>query len=92
MAHLTRDSKKLQDRVRRIRGQVEAIERSLTERRDCEDVLQLIAAVRGATASLMAEVIEEHIRFHVLDPEGSPDAKRGRAAEQLIDVLRTYLK
>ncbi len=92
MAHLTRESKKLQDRVRRIRGQVEAIERSLSEKRECEEVLQLIAAVRGATASLMAEVVEEHLRFHVLDPEARADPKRERAAQQLIDVLRTYLR
>jgi DNA-binding FrmR family transcriptional regulator len=92
MAHLVRDKKKLLTRVRRLRGQVEAIERALEQERECEDVLQLIAAVRGATAGLMAEVVEGHVRFHLVDPDRHPTSKEARAAQQLIDVLRTYLK
>jgi DNA-binding FrmR family transcriptional regulator len=92
VAHLSRDKKKLLMRVRRIRGQVEAIERALDDEQECEDVLQLIAAVRGATAGLMVEVMEGHIRFHVLDPDARPNAKQTQAAQQLIDVLKTYLK
>ena len=92
VAHLSRDKKKLLMRVRRIRGQVEAIERALDDEQECEDVLQLIAAVRGATAGLMTEVMEGHIRFHVLDPDARPNAKQTQAAQQLINVLKTYLK
>lgn len=92
MAHLTRDKKKLLLRVRRLRGQVEAVERALEEERECEDVLQLIAAVRGATAGLMAEVVEGHVRFHLVDPDRRPTSAQARAAQQLIDVFKTYLK
>ena len=67
MAHTTRDKEKLLIRVRRIRGQVEAIERALKEEQECGDLLQLVAACRGALNGLMAELVEGHIRFHVLD-------------------------
>jgi FrmR/RcnR family transcriptional regulator, repressor of frmRAB operon len=92
MAHTTRESKKLLTRVRRIRGQVEAIERALESDQECADVLQLMAACRGALNGLMAEVIEGHVRFHVLSPQATPSTQQGKAAEELIDVVRTYLK
>jgi len=79
-------------RVRRIRGQVEAIERALDGEAGCEQVIHLIAGVRGAIAGLMAEVVEDHVRTHLVDAEKHPDALRADAAEQLLDVLRTYLK
>jgi len=92
MAHTTKDKEKLLIRVRRIRGQVEAIERALSEAQDCADVLQLVAACRGALNGLMAELIEGHIRFHVLAPNGRGGAPQAEAAEELIEVVRTYLK
>jgi DNA-binding FrmR family transcriptional regulator len=79
-------------RVRRIRGQVEAVERALSEEQDCADLLQLITAARGAMTSLIVEVLEGHIREHVLDPEQKPGSQHVEAAEELIDVLRSYLK
>lgn len=92
MAHTTRDREKLLIRVRRIRGQVEAIERTLGEEHDCAEVLQLVAACRGALNGLMAELIEGHIRFHVLAPNGRKGVPQAEAAEELIDVVRAYLK
>lgn len=84
--------KKLIARVRRIRGQVEAVERALETETDCAEVLQLIASVRGAMNGLMAEVMEDHIRNHVVDPAHDPDPERAKGAEQLIEVVRSYLK
>ena len=68
LTHLE-EKKKLLNRVRRIRGQVEAIDRALEQEAECSDVLHNISACRGAMDALMAEVIEGHIRFHILDPE-----------------------
>src|SRR6202041_4149025 len=68
MTHTVREKSKLLARVRRIRGQVEAIERALEAEVGCADVLQVIASVRGAVNGLMAEVIEDHIRCHVSAP------------------------
>jgi len=92
MAHVIRDKKKLLHRVHRIRGQVEAVERAIEEQMDCSDILHNIAACRGAIDALMAEVIEGHIRFHVLDPDTTPTDEQAQAADDLIHALRAYLK
>jgi DNA-binding FrmR family transcriptional regulator len=91
MAHTTREKSKLLNRVRRVRGQVEAVERALEQEVECSDVLRLIAACRGAMNALMAEVMEGHIREHVA-PEGASPLDQAAAAQELIDVVRAYLK
>ena len=88
MFQTTREKTKLLNRVRRIRGQVEAVERALEQEIGCADVLQLITAARGAVNGLMGEVIEDHIRIHLIDATRQP----ADAAEELIDVLKSYLK
>lgn len=86
-----REQKKLIARVRRIRGQVDAIERSLTEKEHCADTLMLLANIRGGINSLMAEVLEDHIRLHMLS--GKKDATDStELAEDLIELVRAYLK
>lgn len=92
MAHVVRDKKKLLNRIRRIKGQVEAIERSLEEGADCTYILHTVAACRGAIDGLMAEVLEGHIRFHVVDPDHNPSSGRSQAAQELIDVIKMYMK
>ena len=92
MSHTVREKTKLLNRVRRIRGQIEAVERALDQEIGCSDVLQLIAGARGAINGLMAEVMEDHIRAHIIDPSHEPEAQRVHAAEELIDVVRSYLK
>lgn len=89
--HTTRDKSKLLARVRRIRGQVEAIERALESETGCSDILQLVAAVRGATNGLMGELIEGHVKEHVANPTVSDD-EREVAVDELIAVVRAYLK
>jgi DNA-binding FrmR family transcriptional regulator len=92
MGHTSKDKVKLLNRVRRLRGQVDAIERALEVDADCADVLQLIAATRGAINGLMGVVIEDHIREHVASPLIESEAERMRGADELIGVIRTYLK
>ena len=89
MVHTVRDRAKLLTRVRRIRGQVSAIEGLLQEEVDCERVLQTIAACRGAINGLMAEVVEDHVRFHVVGPDIDPTSDQAQAAEQLVDLVRS---
>ena len=91
MAHTIEEKRKLLNRVRRIRGQVEAIERELDQEAECSAILHNISACRGAMDALMAEVIEGHIRFHVIDPKHQTD-EQARAADDLIDALRSYLR
>ena len=88
MAHISSDpDKKLLARVRRIRGQMEGIERAIEESTDCYALLQQTAAARGALSGLMAELIEGRIRHHVLQ-----DTKNGKGAEELIEIVRSYLR
>jgi FrmR/RcnR family transcriptional regulator, repressor of frmRAB operon len=92
MTHTIREKQKLLARVRRIRGQVEAIERALDIEAGCESVMHLIAGARGAMAGLMAEVVEDHVREHLVDAKRHPNALNLEAANQLLEVVRTYLK
>jgi DNA-binding FrmR family transcriptional regulator len=92
MAHTIRDKKKLLNRVRRIRGQIDAVEKALEREEECSPILQTIAACRGAINGLMAEIIEGHIRLHVVDPDRDPTSEQARATQELIDVVKSYLK
>ena len=92
MTHTIREKKKLLARVGRLRGEVEAIERALSEEAGCERIMHLIAGVRSGATGLMAEVVEDPIRTHLVYPEKNPGALNADAADQLIEVVHTYLK
>lgn len=92
MEHTIEDKTRLLQRVRRLRGQVEAIERALERNGDCAKVMQLTVSARGAASSLMAELLEDHIRLHVSDPLRDRDRARARGARHLIDVVHAYLR
>jgi DNA-binding FrmR family transcriptional regulator len=92
VAHTIQDKTRLLQRARRLRGQVEAIERALAKDADCSRVMQLTVSARGAANSLMAELLEDHIRLHVSDPARDRDRGRARGAKHLIEVVHAYLK
>ena len=91
MSHTERSKIKQQNRVKRIRGQLDSIERALgEEHHNCADILMLLAAVRGGVNGLMAEVLEDHIRLHLLQDGNAPLTPE--LGEDLIDLVRAYLK
>ena len=92
MAHTIKEKKKLLHRARRIRGQVEAIERALEEEQECSVILQTIAACRGAINGLMAELIKDHISHHVFDIRRKSTPAQHGAARELIEVVNRYFK
>jgi DNA-binding FrmR family transcriptional regulator len=92
MGHTAKEKAKLLARVRRIRGQVEALERALEQEKGCAEVLQQIAAIRGAMNGLMTEVIEDHVLTHVAHPSITDEVERAKGAEELIEVVRAYLR
>jgi FrmR/RcnR family transcriptional regulator, repressor of frmRAB operon len=92
MSHTIKDKQKLILRAKRIQGQVDALVRALTEERDCSDVLQVMSAARGAMNSLMAELLEGHIRSHVLNEKGKNTPEQFRAADEVIAMVKSYLK
>ncbi|RXZ38697.1 metal/formaldehyde-sensitive transcriptional repressor [Oxalobacteraceae bacterium CAVE-383] len=91
MSHVTKDKKSLLTRVRRIKGQAEAIENALNKENECIAILQQIAAIRGAVNGLMAEVLEGHIRDHLGADQMAPD-KRNEDIEDVIRMVRSYMK
>ena len=91
MAHTIRGQKQLLGRVRRIRGQAEALERALGEKTECLAILQQIAAIRGAVNGLMSQVLQEHVREH-LGAHDVSQTQRGNDIEAVVGVLRSYMK
>ena len=92
MSHTIREKAKLLARVRRIRGQVEGLERALEAERGCADIVHQITALRGAMNGLMAGVIEDHIRTHVADSSHSASDAQPPAVNELIEVVNSYLR
>src|SRR5271166_932577 len=90
MSHQEREKIKLLQRLRKLRGQLDAVERSLAADEECGGQLMLLAAVRGGVNALMGEVLETHIRFHLTD--GAKEQIAPELAEDLIDLVRAYLK
>lgn len=88
MSHLSREKLDLINRTKKVVGQLEAVQRALEEDAHCSDILQRLAAARGAINSLMGELMEDHIRHHM--PRNSKSSEE--AADDVIDIIRTYLK
>lgn len=90
MSHLIHDAPRLSPRVKRLKGQVAALERALAGEPECLAVLTQIAAIRGAAQSLLLEVLEGHMQAHVADEQHAPTRREEVAA--VNKLLRSYLK
>lgn len=91
MGHVPPEKQKLLNRIKRMRGQLAAVERAVEADADCSRVLQQATACRGALNGFIAEVIEDHIRDSMVDPAAAPHDPRRLAAEELVAILHTYL-
>jgi len=92
MSHVGKEKTKLLNRLKRLRGQIDAIERSVEADHECAGVLRQATSCRGALDGFIAEVIEDHIREHMLEPNAKPDDPRSVAAEELVEIVHAYLK
>jgi DNA-binding FrmR family transcriptional regulator len=92
LAHVIAEKQKLLNRVRRLRGQIDALDRAVEAEQGCSEVMRLLTAARGAINAIMAEVVEDHIVLHMIDPERKPTRAEQQAADELLDVLRTYIR
>lgn len=90
MSHTIREKPKLLSRIRRLKGQMEAVERALEAEKPCGEVLQLLASIRGALNGLTGEIMEDHLREHILEAE--TEAERQKAVDELSSVLKSYVK
>jgi len=91
VAHLY-ENKKIRNRISRIKGQLQGVERAIEARQPCFEILQTVAACRGAMNGLMRELIEEHISEHIMTEPKVPQSEQDRAAQELIELLNTYWK
>jgi DNA-binding FrmR family transcriptional regulator len=90
-ANISKEKQKLLSRIKRMGGQIDAVERAVTGGDECADILMQLAAIRGGVNSLMAEILEDHIRLHITHPERAKDSPE-ELTEDLISLVRAYLK
>ena len=91
LPEVSKEKQKLLSRIRRLAGQIDAVERSVTDGDECADILMLLAAIRGGVNSLMAEILEDHIRLHITHPNRRKESPE-ELTEDLISLVRAYLK
>src|ERR1700756_1727687 len=91
LPEISKEKQKLFSRIKRLGGQISAVERAVSEGDECADILMLLAAIRGGVNSLMAEILEDHIRLHITHPERGPGSPED-LTEDLISLVRAYLK
>ncbi len=82
------DKKRAITRLRRIRGQAEALERSIAEGSACGPVLQQLAAIRGAVNGMMADVLQGHLR----ETFGDADKPLDESIDETLALMRSYLR
>ena len=92
MAHVIEEKQKLLNRVRRLRGQIDALDRAIEAEEGCSEVMRLLTTARGAINGIMAEVVEDHILLHMVDKDRKASRSEQQAADELLEVLRTYIK
>ena len=88
---ISKEKQKLLSRIKRLGGQIDAVERAVTGDDECADILMLLAAIRGGVNSLMAEILEDHIRLHITHPDRTTESPE-ELTEDLISLVRAYLK
>ena len=91
LPEISKEKQKLLSRIKRLAGQVTAVEHSVTDGDECADILMLLAAIRGGVNSLMAEILEDHIRLHITHPNTRAESPE-ELTEDLIALVRAYLK
>jgi DNA-binding FrmR family transcriptional regulator len=91
LPEISREKQKLLSRIKRLAGQIDAVQRSVTEGDECADILMLLAAIRGGVNSLMAEILEDHVRLHITQPNRAKETPE-ELTEDLIGLVRAYLK
>jgi len=90
MAHTISDKKKILTRVNRLKGQLDALSKAVEAEHDCYKIMQLLASCRGALNGLMGDIINNHIREHIVAAANKKDA--ARAGDELIEIMESFWK
>ena len=94
MPHSTAERKRVVTRLRRIKGQAEAMERAVEAGTECGELLQQLAALRGAAHGLMADVLESHLRerFGAGADRAAPAADPQAEIDRLAVLVRSFTR
>lgn len=92
MSHVNDSAKKIKIRLKKIKGQLDAVEKCLDSDKECAEVLQTLAAARGAINSLFGELVEEHIQEHIINTNSKDKKSHDQAAMEVIKLIKTYWK
>ncbi|WP_374607931.1 formaldehyde-responsive transcriptional repressor FrmR [Thermomonas sp.] len=94
MPHSPEEKKRAITRLRRIRGQVDGLERAVEAGSECAPVLQQLAALRGAVNGLMAEILDSHLREEFTQVATDPKIRKqhARSIDEVVALVRSYLK
>jgi DNA-binding FrmR family transcriptional regulator len=91
LPEISKEKQKLFSRIKRLGGQITAVERAVADGDECADILMQLAAIRGGVNSLMAEILEDHVRLHITHPNRTVESPE-ELTEDLISLVRAYLK
>lgn len=77
------------NRLSRIKGQVEGVERMIREKRYCPEIVHQIKAIRSALRNLEAKVVEGHMRHCVKEAMKSRDPViMEEKFEEIVDLMK----
>jgi DNA-binding FrmR family transcriptional regulator len=91
LPEISKEKQKLLSRIKRLGAQIDAVQHSVTESDECTDILMLVAAIRDGVNSLIAEILEDHIRLHITHPNRGTESSK-ELTEDVIGLVRAYLK
>lgn len=91
MPHSIEEKKRVLTRIRRLRGQIDALEAALEAGAACAPILQQLAAVRGAVNGVMAGVLESHLREE-LTQLGEANETQQASIDEVVALVRTYFR
>jgi DNA-binding FrmR family transcriptional regulator len=92
MTHTIRDKQKPFNRIRRLRGQIDAIERAHESEVGCTEIMCQPTTAPGAINGIVAGVVEDHIHMPMIDENRKPTHAETVAAGEPIEVLRTCVR
>ena len=90
LPEISKEKQKLFSRIKRLGGQIGAVERAVAEGDEWADILMLLA-IRGGGNGLMAEILEDHIRLHITHPDRGPESPE-ELTEDLISLGESILE
>lgn len=90
MSHTIRDKKKIIARINRIQGQLGALSVAIETEAECLQVMQLLASCRGALNGLMGDIVNGHIKEHIVLASNKQAA--ARSGDELIEIMESFWK